>query len=145
MHRQIDWEERIVRYLEPLRARPYEWAKNDCCTFAAGAVEAMTGVDPMAEFRGRYATARGAVRAIRRIGAGTLPATLDAKFRRIEAALAQRGDVVWIDDGSALGSLGLCWGPAMIAVGQQDERVGLIQVPRALWRDPIGWRVEYAA
>ncbi|MBB4620123.1 DUF6950 family protein, partial [Sphingomonas abaci] len=72
MHRYPDWEARLAAYLEPLRARPFAWGRHDCSTFAAGAVEAMTGVDPMPEFRGRYSTARGSVRALRRFGAGTL-------------------------------------------------------------------------
>ena len=94
MHRLPDWEERLAAYLEPLRTRPFEWGAHDCCTFTAGAVEAMTGVDPMPEFRGRYTTAIGSARALRRYGAGTLDATLDGKFVRLDATLCHRGDLV---------------------------------------------------
>jgi hypothetical protein len=78
MYRKPDWEARLAAYLEPLRLRAFAWGQHDCCTFSAGAVEAMTGVDPMPEFRGRYSTAIGSARALSRFGRGTLDATLDA-------------------------------------------------------------------
>jgi hypothetical protein len=65
MHRLPDWETRLAAFLEPLRLRAFAWGKHDCCIFTAGAVEAMTGVDAMAEFRGRYSTQIGAKRARR--------------------------------------------------------------------------------
>ena len=138
MYRKPDWDARIAAYLEPLRLRPFEWGRHDCCTFTAGAVEAMTGVDPMPEFRGRYSTAVGSARALRRFGAGTLAATLDGKFAPIAAPLAQRGDIVMAD-----GLLGIAWGSFMFAVGREGDREGLIRIDRATWGDPRAWRVEY--
>lgn len=138
MQRLPDWEARLAAYLEPLRTRPFAWGRHDCCTFAAGAVLAMTGVDPMPEFRGRYTTARGSVRALRRIGAGDLAGTLDRKFEPVAAALAQRGDIVMI-----AGLLGICWGGFAFAVGREGEHEGLIRMDRARWADPRAWRVAY--
>jgi hypothetical protein len=143
MYRLPDWEERIIRYLEPLHATPFAWGQHDCCTFAAGAVEAMTGVDPMPEFRGHYSTKRGSVCALRRFGAGTLAKTLDTKFERVPVNLAHRGDLVMTS-----GGLGLLWvlhgSPIVIAVGSEGEREGLIRIARSAWIDPIAWRVAYA-
>lgn len=138
MYRLPDWEARLAAYLEPLRLRPFAWGRHDCCTFSGGAVAAMTGVDPMAEFRGRYSTPRGSVRALRRIGAGTLAATLDAKFESVPAPLAQRGDIVMTG-----GLLGICLGPFLVAVGAEVEREGLIRIDRAQWVEPRAWRVQY--
>lgn len=138
MHRYPDWEARLAAYLEPLRARPFGWGAHDCCTFTGGGVEAMTGEDPMPEFRGRYSTAIGSARALRRYGAGTLDATLDTKFRRIGAALAHRGDIVMSG-----GLLGFNWGSFLIAVGSEGDREGLVRIDRSRWVDPIAWRVEY--
>ncbi|AJP72923.1 DUF6950 family protein [Sphingomonas hengshuiensis] len=139
MQRLPDWEARLAAYLEPLRARPFEWGRHDCCAFTFGAVEAMTGVDAMAEYRGRYRTARGSVRALRRIGAGTLEASVDAKFARIGAGLAQRGDIVM-----SSGLLGICLGRFLVAVGSEGAREGLVRIDRARWVDPIAWRVPFA-
>lgn len=138
MHRKPDWEARLAAYLEPLRARPFAWGLHDCCTFTAGAVEAMTGVDPMPEFRGRYRTAIGSARALRKFGAGTLEATLDTKFERVAATLCHRGDIVMVG-----GLLGVGWGGFMFAVGQEGEREGIVHIERSSWVDPIAWRVEF--
>lgn len=138
MHRKPDWDARLAAYLEPLRTRPFAWGEHDCCTFTAGAVEAMTGVDPIPEFRDRYTTAIGSARALRRYGAGTLAATLDGKFARISPPLAHRGDLIM-----SSGLLGLAWGAFLIAVGSDGDREGLVRIERARWVDPIAWRVEF--
>jgi hypothetical protein len=138
MTRKPDWEARLAAYLEPLRARPFAWGQHDCCTFSAGAVAAMTDVDPMPEFRGRYTTAIGSARALRRFGRGTLAATLDAKFERVEPAFAQRGDVVM-----SSGLLGICMGPFLVAVGREGDREGLVRIERARWVEPRAWRVQF--
>ena len=138
MHRLPDWEARLAAYLEPLRLRAFAWGKHDCCTFSAGAVEAMTGVDPMPEFRGHYSTAIGSARALRRFGAGDLASTLDAKFESVAPALAQRGDIVM-----SSGLLGICLGPFLVAVGAEGEREGLIRIERERWDATRAWRVQY--
>ncbi|MDF0489213.1 hypothetical protein PX554_13815 [Sphingomonas sp. H39-1-10] len=138
MYRKPDWDARLAAYLEPLRLRPFAWGSHDCCTFAAGAVEAMTGVDPMPEFRGRYSTAIGSARAITRFGKGTVAATLDSKFEPVAAALAHRGDIVMTE-----GLLGICWGAALFAVGSEGEREGLVMIDRRRWVDARAWRVQY--
>lgn len=138
MYRKPDWEARLAAYLEPLRLRAFAWGQHDCCTFSAGAVEAMTGVDPMPEFRGRYSTAIGSARALSRFGRRTLDATLDAKFESVPASLAQRGDIVMSG-----GLLGICWGAVLFAVGREGEREGLVRIDRRAWVEPLAWRVQY--
>ncbi len=147
MQRLPDWEERLVRYLEPLHATPFEWGKHDCCLFPAGAVQAMTGVDPMAEFRdatgrARYSTAIGSARALRKYGAGTIAATIDSKLKRVPVSLAHRGDIIM-----NAGSLGVQWTmrgqTVAIMVGSEADREGLIRLPRVTWIEPVTWRVPY--
>lgn len=138
MYRFPDWEARLAAYLEPLRLRPFAWGTHDCCTFAAGAVAAMTGVDPMPEFRGRYSTAIGSARALSRYGGGTLAATMDARFESAAAALAHRGDIVMTS-----GLLGVCLGGFLVAVGSEGDREGLIRIERHRWVDARAWRVPF--
>lgn len=138
MYRLPDWETRLAAYLEPLRLLPFAWGTHDCTTFSAGAVMAMTGKDPMPEFRGHYRTALGSARALRRIGAGDLTSTLDRKFERVAASLAQRGDIV-----RSSGLLGICLGSFMVAVGSEGDHEGLIRLERARWVEPAAWRVQY--
>ncbi|GAA3271498.1 hypothetical protein JYA60_01785 [Sphingomonas yabuuchiae] len=90
----------------------------------------------MPEFRGRYSTAIGAERALRRYGGGTLDATLDDKFTPVTASLARRGDIIMSG-----GLLGICLGLHLVAVGQEGEREGLIRIARSAWDQPLAWRV----
>ena len=38
-----DWPERLDALLRSRASVPFEWGRNDCCTFVADAIEAMTG------------------------------------------------------------------------------------------------------
>lgn len=58
----------LVRYLREAAGRPFAWGSLDCSLFMAGWVLARTGIDPAAPLRGRYATERGALRHVRRLG-----------------------------------------------------------------------------
>ncbi len=140
MYRKPDWEARLAAFLESVRLQVFAWGSYDCCMFTGDAVEAMTDVDPMPEFRGKYRSAAGASRALRTIGAGDLPRTLDGKFRPVPPALAQRGDIVMHD-----GLLGVCLGAVMVCVGLEGEREGLVLFDRATWVEPRAWRVEYGS
>lgn len=125
MIRSSDWEEALSEYINMMRDAPFEYGVNDCCMFAAGAVEAMTGVDAMAEFRGKYDSSLSAAKALRDIGKGSLEATIDAKFPVIEIAHAQRGDIALFND-----SLGIVAGSFAWFVSDD----GLERVQRADWQ-----------
>ncbi len=139
MRRFPDWEVRLAQYLEPLRKVRFAWGRSararfDCCTFSAGAVKAMTGDDPMPEFRGAYASEEEAEAALKTIGAGSLIRTMNAKFERVAPSHAHRGDIVMAD-----GNLGIAFGDVSLHVGAEGEREGLVRKPRATWRK--AWRV----
>ena len=93
MSRLPDWEERLHAYLASRAGAEHAYGVIDCCLFSADAVEAMTGHDPAAAFRGRYSSAAGSARALKRYGAGTLEATIDTMFEAIPVAFARRGDL----------------------------------------------------
>lgn len=131
------WEARLAEYLTAQRDAVFAWGRVDCVLFAAGAVLAMTGIDPAAAARGRYATAIGARRLMTRMGWADLPAMLAAHFGEIGPACAQRGDVVF--DGR---SLGVCAGRTACFLGdQEDYETGLIHLPLARWER--AWRVPF--
>lgn len=103
--RRPDWAARLSSYLAACGSQPFAWGVMDCTLFAAGAVEAMTGVDPAARHRGQYKTAKGALSRLRRAGCET-PADLAAlHLPEVPVHHAGIGDVVAIttDDGPALG------------------------------------------
>lgn len=133
--RRGDWEAALAQYITEREAIPYAWGEHDCAMFAAGAVVAITGKDPVPDFRGRYSTAHGSVRALQRYGDGTLEATLDTRFDVRPIACAKRGDLAFHD-----GSVGIVMGPFALFVGDIDDTPGLIRVPRAQWQK--AWAVE---
>lgn len=93
--RRADWQHRLAEYLCRAGQEPFAWGTHDCCCFAAGAVEAMTGRDAMKGFRG-YRTRRGAARVLRTRGAGTLDATLEMLFGPpVPPAQGRRGDLAY--------------------------------------------------
>jgi len=49
-----DWDVRLAALIAAARHRPFQIAVHDCGTFAADAVAAVTGVDPLASLRQRY-------------------------------------------------------------------------------------------
>ena len=122
--RHSTWEESLSNYLASKLHEPFAYGSNDCCMFAAGAVEAMTGIDPMAEFHGHYADLRSSIKALKEIGAGDLEATIDGKFPEVAIGYAQRGDLAFFD-----GSLGVVGGS--FAWFASDD--GLERVPRSMW------------
>jgi hypothetical protein len=118
------WEQALADYIAIKRHEAFEYGVNDCCLFAAGAVEAVTGEDPMSEFRGKYDSLKGSLKAIKDIGAGTLEATLDGKFPEVAIGNAQRGDLAFFDD-----SIGVVMGGFAYFVSDD----GLEKVSRDMW------------
>ena len=124
MNKVGDWESALYQYIEECRHKPFEYGVNDCCMFAAGAVQAITGEDPMAEFRGQYKSQATSIRALKEIGAGDLESTIDGKFPVIDVGLAQRGDLAFYDN--AIGVVAGSW-----AWFVSDD--GLERIDRSQW------------
>jgi hypothetical protein len=129
------WERILAEAIESVRARPFAWGRHDCATWAFDLRRDLTGGDDVAAlWRGRYHTARGAARVMRRLGWESL----EAAGRTLlgdplpSAQLAHRGDLVLA--GSHPG-FGVCLGAraAGIAPG------GLTFVPLAACA--LAWRV----
>jgi hypothetical protein len=71
---------------------PFEWGRNDCCTFVADAIEAMTGRDVMESVRG-YSTALQAQRLAHERG-GLQAAVSGLLGDPVSPALVTVGDVL---------------------------------------------------
>lgn len=57
--------------------KPFSWGEADCCLFACDWVLARRGVDPMATWRGTYATRLGVYRRINKSGGFLAAVTLE--------------------------------------------------------------------
>ena len=107
------WDDALQAVLDRFAHMPFEYGKADCALFAAAIVEALTGHDFYAPFRGRYRSAAGSVRALRLYGAGDLPKTLTAALGEpVHPAFAERGDIVMM-----AGNAGVCVGLKSLFIG----------------------------
>lgn len=97
------WQIRLAAYLNDCSRRPLEYGQHDCALFAAGAVQAMTGIDLAEGWRGRYTTLRGGLRVLRAQGYADQVALAAAHLP--ETVSPRPGDLAVIDapHGPALG------------------------------------------
>lgn len=77
-------------WLDQMQEQPFAWGSNDCVTFAAGAVRALTGMDPLRGI-GAWKSEVGALRALKRRGG--LVAAVSSVLTPVPASMAQRGDI----------------------------------------------------
>lgn len=115
IRRLNSWHINLMQYLGQAARRPFAPGVHDCALFAAGAVEAMTGVDIAAEFRGRYHTVKGGQRRLRRAGYADQVAMAAAHFEEIPVAFASPGDIAVLQTPEGL-ALGIVQGAAVYAV-----------------------------
>lgn len=135
MARVEHWERLLAAAIETARARPFVWGIHDCPTFAFETAMILTGVeDTAALWRGRYTTALGGARVMRRLGWASLEDMGRALLGepRPTVLLAQRGDIVLADTGLGYG---ICTGAS--AVGMAPE--GLKTVPLTSCR--LAWAI----
>jgi hypothetical protein len=105
IRRTHDWRGRLTAWLSTKARAPFAYGEHDCALFAAGAIEAMTGVDPAAEWRGRYSTWRGGLRVLRAAGINDQVAAVAALLTEIPPSFAAAGDIAVVagEGGPALG------------------------------------------
>ena len=103
-----NWESLLAKFLSSRRTAPYAWGTNDCCTFSADAIQAMTGTDIAADFRG-YTDEVGAYAAIKKVCNGVSAsdavsycATKYGLVERSNAKFASRGDLLLVSNAGTI-------------------------------------------
>lgn len=121
--RLLDWDARLLAFVEARRAQPFAWGVSDCCLFACDAILEISGEDPAAWFRGRYSDVRGAAAALREFSDGGTLGDVAARLARelgrdeIALAFASRGDCVLIDGEGAGHALAIVLDHRIVAQG----------------------------
>ncbi|WP_299133568.1 hypothetical protein [uncultured Amaricoccus sp.] len=97
-----DWRPRLLAHFAAGRRLDFELGIHDCARFAAGAVLAVTGVDPLAGVVWR--TEAGARRALGRLGVADPVDFARREFPEIAVSAARAGDLaaVSVEEGPAL-------------------------------------------
>lgn len=134
--RREDWPSRLAAALEDARDRPFKWGEHDCGLFAGDCVLAMTGIDPVALYRGQYADEEGARATMRLLSGGGLRAVWNAALgpARNNVRMAGRGDVVLVAIGG-VEATGIVAGARVACLSE----AGLVMVPAH--RIVAAWRV----
>ncbi len=142
LKRTPHWATReLHQHLLDRAGQPHAYGSNDCCTFAADGIRAMTGVDIAEDFRG-YSTEIGALAAIRKVTGGfsveDAVAYCARKYGLVELdhpLTAQRGDLVLLNeaDGLKMGLVHLSGTCAVVPGECALRRVPLTDIKRA-WR-----------
>jgi hypothetical protein len=141
--RREHWATRSYHSFLLSRAKTdFKWGENDCALFAADGIEAMTGVDIAAAFRGQYRDEASAMEAIKRIAGGATigdaaawcaeqHGLIELKF----PLMAQRGDLVVFENGpNLISGLVHLSGRHLVAVGENGLYRFSISSTKRAWR-----------
>ncbi|MCI5097532.1 MAG: hypothetical protein MRY77_14550 [Rhodobacteraceae bacterium] len=125
-----DWQPRLRRFLAQSDGRPLIAGKHDCCLFGAGAIEAETGVDLAAPWRGRYSTFRGGYRILRKAGYSDHVALIASFLQEIPVFAVRAGDIAIVPSESG-DAVGVVQGEAVYVLGL-DGRLSLVPLAPVL-------------
>lgn len=127
----MDW----MKVIADAEKQPYVLGVHDCLRVACAVVEARTGIDHWARFKG-YKTRRQAVAVIKRV-APTLRAAIGKVLGTPEIlpTLAQRGDLALYRD--VEDHIGVCIGAQVVVLGPEGLVRICITSPQLL----AAWRV----
>lgn len=127
MTRFDDWRSRLTDYLIGQLRAPFDYGRNDCALFTAGAVLAMTGTDLARGWRGYRTLAEGR-RRLKARGFDDHVALAASALPEIATAFAAEGDVaVVVEDGEP--ALGIVQGEGIYIL--TPAGLGLVPLLRA--------------
>lgn len=90
MNKLEGWEKRLNLIIESYLVTPFEWGKSDCLLFVADCINALSGIDIMADWRETYNTEESAYEML-----GDTP--IESAFSDLKKitnnVFCQRGDV----------------------------------------------------
>ena len=139
--RREGWERQLAEFVVSAQHRAFQWGEFDCCSMPCEAALKITGVDPLAHFRGRYKTERGATRVILSAG-GFVPMIEEimSDYPEVPVSFARRSDILLVTDAEIVepgfdAMLALCLGHDMGFVSR-DRGFRLLPFSRAsrAWR-----------
>lgn len=134
MARLSDWPERLDALVRARADWPFVWGVNDCCTFAADAVHAITGREPMGTLRQRYQSAFAALGLTQELG-GLRAAVTSVLGQPVDPAFCTVGDILLVmNDGREL--VAVCNGATALAPGPRG--LATLTNPEVL----AAWRVD---
>ena len=133
------WPSLLSDFIEQRRNAPFAWGQNDCCLFASDWIVLCTGLDPAHVLRGKYSSALGAARLLKKYDGvrGIIQEFGEPLgLKRIRGRCENRGDLVVANTGSGE-SIGVSIGTHAAFVGAH----GLLFAPFEFKKAGYFWRV----
>lgn len=143
--RPDNWQIMLSQYLERASAFGFSWGENDCLFFASNWVEQLTGLEFVADLRGKWSTEKGAIRFLRRLDFATYLDFYRARMDGIEAVEVtpenlHRGDICFMASDNAFGgALGIV-ADHRCAFLTDNQSAPLLLVDRQAIT--LGWRIS---
>jgi hypothetical protein len=133
MTRVPNWPERLALMLESARELEFEWGRFDCALHVANCIRTITGIDedPAAAYRGKYSDEAGAAAIygpsfeafIEKLAA-------DLESPEVPVTFARRGDVVFLDNRTLQGAVGIVSLDGRFASCASDKGLAMIRMHR---------------
>lgn len=130
------WRARFEAVIDDVKARPFDWSSHECVIgLCANTIQAITGVDLAAEYRGKFHDALSAARVMKGAGFSNLGDLAASFLEEYEGGPAQAkiGDIVAIPDDTVFGySLGVVNGERVFVLTEHGMgTVDLLTATRA--------------
>lgn len=127
-----DWQLRLEALVNDRAHTRFEYGAHDCCMWACDVVQAVTGLDPVADLRGTYSDESGAAQVME--AGGGLEAMAAARFGvEIPPLAAAAGDVGLIEVDN-MPALVACVGGAWLAASSFGVVVVPVESVISAWR-----------
>ena len=123
VERLPDWRVRLAEYLARTARVPFRPGRHDCALFAAGAVQAMTGCDLAAQWRGAYRTLKAGQAALRAAGFEDHVALAATLFAEVSPSFAQVGDLAVLPGDETGGALRVVQGAGVYVLRPEGMAV----------------------
>lgn len=138
--RQPGWRGRLHAVRARHLRQPFRYGVQDCAAFAGECVEAIIGVDPMAEFRGRYKNRDEAMALLAAEGFASLAEAAGFLFAEISPSRAVAGDLALVDPGLGTGAGGA--GDSLGAIGLVIGAEIMVTAPTGIGVVPLEMAVR---
>lgn len=127
MSRLSDYKSRLFAVIRNYELAEFQYGVTDCAMFGGECVEAITGTNPVIEWKGRYTTSLGGLRVARKNGYENQADWFVKNGSEIPVAMAQFGDLALLEgDANETGwTVGLVGGSFILAMSEK----GLTRVP----------------
>lgn len=135
--KQPHWRSKLFAEIEAARKDPFVYGQHDCGLWAARCVKAITDVDLAEDYRGKYETFLGGIKALRLAGYADHVAYAATMLPEVRPSRAQVGDlaVVYAEDGNPV--LGVVIGSEILAP-HPTGGIGAVPLMRAVRAFRVG-------